>query len=186
MENSQTLVAVFMNHDAAENGLKKLAQAGFDLKTISIVGKGYHSEDKVVGFYNTGDRVRFWGGRGAFWGGLWGLFWGGLFVSTPALGPIVVLGYLSTAAISAVEGAIVVGGLSAIGAALYSLGIPRDSVIEYESSLKSDEFLLLAHGRAEETSRARAILAVANATRVSNFRDESPFGAETGDALVTM
>jgi hypothetical protein len=29
----------------------------------------------------------------------------------------------------AIEGAVVVGGLSAFGAALFSLGIPKDSVI---------------------------------------------------------
>jgi hypothetical protein len=43
------------------------------MKNLSVVGKGYHTEEKVIGFYNVGDRVKFWGSRGAFWGGLWGL-----------------------------------------------------------------------------------------------------------------
>jgi hypothetical protein len=42
------------------------------MKHLSVVGKGYHSEEKVVGFYNIGDRIKFWGTRGAFWGGFWG------------------------------------------------------------------------------------------------------------------
>lgn len=40
---------------------------------LSAVGTGYHSEEGIIRFYNTGDRVRIWGKYGAFWGGLWGL-----------------------------------------------------------------------------------------------------------------
>ena len=169
MSNSDTLVAVFPDHAAAENAVKTLAQAGFELKTLSVIGKGYHTEQDVVGFYNVGDRVTFWGSRGAFWGGLWGLFFGGLFVASPPVGPVLVLGYLAAAAISTVEGAVVVGGLSAIGAALYSIGIDKDSVLQYETAIKYDEFLILAHGSAAETARARAVLRTANARRVDVF-----------------
>jgi hypothetical protein len=60
--------------------------------------------------------------------------------------------------VGALEGAVVVGGLSALGAALYSLGIPKDSVLRYESALKADGFLLVAHGTADEVTRARDIM----------------------------
>ena len=183
MDHSETLVAVFLDHAAAEDGVKKLAQAGFEMKSLSVVGNGYHTEEKVVGFYNVGDRVRFWGERGAFWGGLWGLFFGGLFIITPAIGPVFVLGYLASAAISAVEGAIVVGGLSALGAALYSVGIPKDSVIAYEAAIKADEFLVMARGGATETSRARAVLGSANASRVDVFTHTHPLPAEVDVAI---
>src|SRR5579859_8149572 len=131
MQATDSVIAVFPVHDAADKAVKKLAAAGFDMKQLSVVGKGYHSEEKVVGFYNMGDRVKFWGGRGAFWGGLWGLFFGGLFLTIPVVGHVVVLGYLAAVAIGAVENAVVVGGLSALGAAIYSVGVPRDSVVEY-------------------------------------------------------
>ena len=52
----------------------------------------------------------------------------------------------------------VVGGLSALGAGLYSIGIPKDSVVKYESALKSDKFLLLAHGTADEVAKAKSIM----------------------------
>jgi len=136
------------------------------MNNISVVGKGYHTEENVVGFYNIGDRVKFWGGRGAFWGGLWGLFFGGLFITVPVVGHVIVLGYLAAAAISAVEGAAVVGGLSALGAALYSIGIPKDSVIEYETALKADNFLVMAHGTAAEIGRAKAILDTTTPSRL--------------------
>ena len=96
--------------------------------------------------------------RGAFWGGLWGLFFSGLFLTVPVVGPVVVLGYLTATVISVVESAVVIGGLSALGAALYSIGVPRDSVIEYEAAVQADGFLVMAHGASEEVVLAKAIL----------------------------
>ena len=132
------------------------------MKHLSVVGKGYHTDEKVVGFYNVGDRIKFWGKRGAFWGWLFG----GVFMMIPVVGHVVVLGYLATMVISAIEGAIVVGGLSALGAALYSSGIPTDSVLAYESAVKADGFLVMAHGPAEEVARAKAILGTLSPSRV--------------------
>jgi hypothetical protein len=166
MEQADTVVAVFADHQAAEAAVKKLVAEGFDMKHLSVVGKGYQTEEKVVGFYNLGDRVKFWGTRGAFWGGFWGLFFGGLFMTVPVIGHIVVLGYLATAAVFGIENAILVGGLSALGAALYSIGIPKNSVLQYESDLTADDYLVMAHGTADEVARAKAILAAANPTRL--------------------
>ncbi|MGC2200551.1 MAG: general stress protein [Stellaceae bacterium] len=166
METADAVIAVFADHHAAETAVKKLTAAGFEMKNLSVVGKGYHTEEKVVGFYNIGDRIKFWGTRGAFWGGLWGLFFGGLFMTIPVVGHVIVLGYLAAMAVSAVESAVVVGGLSALGAALYGIGVPKDSVIEYETALKADSFLVMAHGGTEEMVRAKAILSTANPSRL--------------------
>jgi hypothetical protein len=136
------------------------------MKNLSVVGKGYHSEEKVTGFYNMGDRVKFWGSRGAFWGGFWGLFLGGLFITIPVVGHVVVLGYLASVVAAGIENAIVVGGLSALGAALYSLGIPKNSVLEYETAIKADDFLVMVHGSAEQMDRARSILSTTKSKRI--------------------
>jgi heat induced stress protein YflT len=166
MLQNESVIAVFGDHQEAGAAVKKLAGAGFALESLSVVGKSYHSEEKVVGFYNTSDRIKFWGKRGAFWGGLWGLFFGGVALTLPGIGQIMVLGYLATIVVSAVEGAIMVGGLSALGAALYSAGIPRDSIIQYEQAVKANGFLLVVHGAVEELVRARAILALGNPSRL--------------------
>ena len=153
-----TLVAVFPNHLLAEMAVKDLAAKDFQMSHLSIMGRGYHTDEQAVGFYNTGDRIKFWGKRGAFWGGLWGLFFGGVFLMVPGAGQVMVLGYLATVVIAALEGAVVVGGLSIVGAALTSIGIPKNSVVQYETSLKADGFLVTVHGSEEELTRARAIL----------------------------
>ena len=166
MEKADTVIAVFADRNSAEAAVKKLTAAGFEMKNLSVVGKGYQTDEKVVGFYNSGDRIKFWGTHGAMWGGLWGLFFGGLFLSVPVVGHVVVLGYLASMVFYGIENAIVVGGLSALGAALYGIGIPKDSVIQYETAIKADSFLVMAHGPAEEVARAKAILGALNPSRL--------------------
>jgi hypothetical protein len=59
MAQDDTVVGVFPDHQVAEAAVKKLAEAGIDIKHLSVVGKGYHTDEKVVGFYNAGDRSSF-------------------------------------------------------------------------------------------------------------------------------
>lgn len=151
-------VAVYNTHLQAEEAVKTLHKAGFDMKKLSIVGKEYHTEEHVVGYYNTGDRMKAWGKLGAFWGGIWGLLFGTAFFLIPGIGPVVMAGPLVASLVAGLEGAAVVGGLSALGGALASIGIPKNSVVQYETALKADKFLLVAHGTAEEVTRAKGII----------------------------
>ena len=167
MSEKNSVVAIFNIHTEAEAAVKELQKAGFDMKKLSIVGKDYHSEEHVVGYYNTGDRVKYWGKLGAFWGGIWGFLFGSALFFIPGLGPIVVGGPLVAWIIGALEGAVIIGGLSAIGAALYGMGIPKDSILKYETSLKSNKFLLVAHGTREEVEKAKTILDTTRATEIT-------------------
>ena len=87
MPSDNAIVAVYESHADAEEGIKQLQRGGFDMKKLSIVGKDYHSEEHVVGYYNTGDRMKHWGKFGAFWGGIWGLLIGAAFFMIPGIGP---------------------------------------------------------------------------------------------------
>jgi hypothetical protein len=128
------------------------------MRTLSIVGKGPHTDEHVVGYYNAGDRMKYWGKTGAFWGGFWGLLFGAAFFAIPGLGPVLAAGPVVSWIVGALEGAVVFGGLSAVGAGLYGMGIPKDSVLRYELALKTDKFLLMVHGTASEVVRARDII----------------------------
>jgi hypothetical protein len=151
-------VAIFATHDLADAAVRELASADFDITKISVIGRGYHTEENVAGFYTTGDRVKSWGGYGAFWGGLWGLLLGGLFLTVPVVGPVVIVGHLAIMIASGVETALIVGGLGVIGAALYGMGIPKDSALRYEKAVKEDRFLLIVHGSSDDLDRAKDIL----------------------------
>ena len=50
------------------------------------------------------------------------------------------------------------GGLTALGAGLYSIGIPKNSIMKYETEVKNGKLLLVAHGTADEVQRARDLL----------------------------
>ncbi len=69
--------------------------------------------------------------------------------------------------------AVIAGGLSALGAALFSIGIPKDSVVQYEAAIAADGFLVMAHGTAEDIARAKAILGTTNPSRLDAHADES-------------
>ena len=172
MTSSNSMVAIFSDHAMAERAVKELAAQGFAMTDLSIVGKGYHTDEKVIGFYNMGDRVAFWGSRGALWGGLWGMFLGGAVMTIPIAGQVVVLGYLASVAFSALSGAAVLGAASALGAALYGIGIPEDSILSYETALTADSFLVMVRGPDTDLIRARTILAPLKPLTINDHKAE--------------
>jgi hypothetical protein len=149
---------VFNTHAEADGAIRSLSKSGFDVKKLSLVGKGYHSEEHPIGFYTVGDRIRAWGGTGAFWGGIWGLLIAPAVFFLPGFGLIAMAGPVVSALLGALEGAAVVGGLSALGAALSTVGVPKNQVIKYETAVKADKYVLIVHGGAEEAASARSIL----------------------------
>jgi hypothetical protein len=142
-----------------------------------MVGKEYHTDENVTGYYTNGDRMAYWGKNGAFWGGIWGLLFGSAFFMIPGIGPIVAAGPIIGWIVAALEGAVVVGGISAVGVGLYGIGIPKNSVLKYETSLKAGKFMLVVHGTADEVTRAKQILSTNGAT-------ETQLHMATAEALV--
>jgi hypothetical protein len=158
MSEQNAVVAVYDTHEGAEVAVKELQRAGIDMHTLSIIGKDTHTDEQVVGYYNSGDRMKRWGKMGAYWGGFWGLLFGSAFFAIPGIGPVLAAGPVVAWIVGALEGAALVGGVSAIGAGLYGMGIPKDSVVEYELALKTDKFLLLVHGTAQEVEKAKTVI----------------------------
>lgn len=158
MSETDLVVAIYGTHEDAEHAVKELQRAGMDMSTLSIIGRDTHTEEHVVGYYNNGDRMKAWGKLGGFWGGLWGLMVGSGFFSVPGIGPVLLAGPVLIWIMGALEGAVLLGGLSAIGAGLVGMGIPQNSVIEYETALKTDKYLLMVNGSASDVDKARGVL----------------------------
>ena len=157
-------VYLFDTHAEAERAIRSLSGAGFNMQRLSLVGKGCHTEEQAMGFYTSGDRIKSWGGRGAFWGGLWGLLFSPAVFILPGIGLLALAGPIVVALVSALEGAVVVGSISALGAAMMQIGIPREEAIRYETALKVDKYVLLIHGTAAEAAQARAVLSQTTST----------------------
>ena len=158
MSALSSVVAIYDTHEQAEAAIKELQEAGVDMKSLSIAGKDTHTDEHVVGYYNAGDRMKYWGKLGAFWGGFWGLLFGSAMFAIPGIGPLLVAGPWVAWIVAGLEGAVVVGGVSAAGAGLVSIGIPKDSVVKYDVALKTDKFLLVVHGTPDTVEQAKEII----------------------------
>ena len=159
MENDHSPFYIFNTHVEAEQAIQSLSRAGFDMKKLSLVGKGYHTEEHPVGFYTAGDKIKSWGKTGAFWGGIWGLLLAPAVFFLPGVGLVAMAGPFVAALVGALEGAVVVGSLSVLGAALSQMGVPENQAIKYEAALKVDKYVLLVHGSPEDQAQARSVLA---------------------------
>jgi hypothetical protein len=50
MSATNSVVAVYDSHDEAERAIKALQQAGVDMKSLSIAGRGAHTDEHVIGY----------------------------------------------------------------------------------------------------------------------------------------
>ena len=106
MSIQNTVIAVYDSHIAAERAILEIQRVGFPMKNLSIVGKDFRTEEHVVGFYNSGERMKYWGKLGAFWGGLWGMLVGSAIFFVPGIGPIMVFGPLGAWILGALDRAV--------------------------------------------------------------------------------
>src|SRR5207237_775673 len=107
--------AAFPNREDAQAAVKELQSNGFDETSISIL------------YTDTGHTVKAGAINGAIWGGVLGALFGFLFPPVGLLiaaGPIV--GVLASGAVLGAAGALTVGSLSALIAALVQLGMPEE------------------------------------------------------------
>lgn len=153
-----TLVDVCNTRAEAEYVVAQLRGADFDMGKLSIVGTNPHDARQVLGYYDTGEGMKHWGTPGTFWNGVWRTLSASALFVIPGIGPILAGGPLVAAVVGALERTVAVGGLNALGVALYDLGVPQNAIRTYENALKQDRFLIIAHGSTEELAKARGIL----------------------------
>ena len=72
MKKDDAAVAVYNSHAEAERAVQDLQRGGYDMKKLSIVAKDYHTDEHVVGYYNAGDRMKYWG-KWALFGAVFGV-----------------------------------------------------------------------------------------------------------------
>ncbi len=156
------LLAFYHDHDRAESALRRLMDADFAPDRISLLGKASSSGDDPLGVYysSAGERMKAWGGMGAFWGGLWGLLSGAAgFFLVPGVGAVAAAGPVVNAVTGAAAGAGVAGGamvggaaLSQLGVAIHGMGVPEDTLEEVRRRLDQGQTLLMLITGAEEAS----------------------------------
>lgn len=166
MSEQDTMIAVYRLHDDVEEAVNALRKSGFGPGTVSIVGRNFHTVDAVVGYSTAGDAVRPCGRLGPFWGDLltsfseFALYW------VPDLGPLVMAGELMSRVQQASDENVIVYGLTALGIALYSMGVPEYGALGCEDAIRQDKFILVVRGRAHDLKRARGALVLSDAESI--------------------
>ncbi|MCZ2291313.1 MAG: DUF1269 domain-containing protein [Burkholderiales bacterium] len=163
------VIALFPTHAAADDAVRRLGAADVPLAAVSVIGKDSHGDEHPFAYFNVGERAKFYGKRGAFWGGLAGMLLGSGFFFVPAVGSILVLGPLASTIVGGLEGAALAGGASALVGALTTVGLPGDTVQHYETAIKDGQFLVSVHANRDQTQRISGLLAEAGGTAVAAY-----------------
>ncbi|MGA2258054.1 MAG: hypothetical protein ABSG53_25600 [Thermoguttaceae bacterium] len=166
MPENKALIAICTGHAHVERAIAELQRLDFEMTHLSAFGKAYLNDEEVVGCYTAGGRLRTHGWSFAFWERLWNLLGEGGFLFVPGIGPIVFAGPFVRTFAATIENNVTVGGLSPLGAAIYSLGIHKDSILRYEIEIRANECALLATGLAKALAKARIALEKVGATEI--------------------
>ncbi len=158
MIQRNSCIAIYDDHVQVEKAIRLLLEKGLEAGNLSIVGQGGQHEEQPIGFFKINETTGFWGMQGVFWARMWNTLEGAAYFWVPGLNTVVIAGPLVGALLAVLEGAVVIAGLSTLGAAFYKLGIPRDSVIRYENVIKSSCYMLIVHGDQGEVERAHELL----------------------------
>ncbi len=112
-----SIVAVYPDHAAAEQAVRRLHAEGFAMCDLSIIGRDFQMSEEPVGFVNASEYAKAGAGTGAWFGGLFGLMVGAAAVLVPGVGPVVVAGPLAAALMAGLEGAIAGTALGSLAGA---------------------------------------------------------------------
>jgi len=157
-DDDYNILSVFETHVEVQEKIRQLQESGINMAECSIVGKENLTSDYVVGYYHSGKRISYWGKYQVFWDGLWEKLSESAFFMIPGVGATLVAGPFVSAMIRALEGTMIVAGLSALGAGFYNIGIPHLSIPDFEVAIREDRFVIIVHGNATEASRVKTIL----------------------------
>ena len=176
-----SLTAVYQSHNHAEQAIKDLRREGLNMKRISLVGRDVYAEGGLHS-YTSGDHAKRRGGHSAFWGSLRGLLFGGSFFTLPSLGPVVAMGPLVGWIASALTGnATQKAGI--LAAALGGLGLPDESLAEYEANVKAGNFLVLTRENSDTIARAYTSLQATNALGLKTHQVNEPAEQHHNDPM---
>jgi hypothetical protein len=162
MAQESSVVGVYTSVDVAEEAVRRLGAEGFPIEQVSILAQDLGSEKQIHGYVTACDVAKSSARTGAWVGGLFGLLAGAAFLWVPGFGPLVVAGSLTAALLGGVEGAVAGAAATGVLGWLFSLGISKDHILKYEESVKAGKYLVIAHGSADDVTKAKQILAGTN------------------------
>jgi hypothetical protein len=175
-EKNRVLVAVYPDEEKAKGVVKCLIDKNYQMDLISVLGRMHGLGDDTLGIYhlNAGERMKAWGEKGVFWGGLWGMLAGaaGFFI-IPGVGAVAAAGYI----VEALAGGALLGGgamagaaaLSQLAVAFHRAGIPEEKILALHKAIEEGKFVVMLRGVESESAQWREILESANPLEIHDF-----------------
>jgi hypothetical protein len=154
-----SIIAVYPDHDSAEDAVRRLQAEGVDMKNVSIIGKDFQAVEKPVGFVTTGSVAKDGAKVGAWSGGIFGLLVGAAILIVPGVGPVII----AAALLGGVEGALGGAAMGGLTGALVGLGVSKDKAIRYQSEVNTGRFLVTLEDDSAQVERAKFLLAAGKA-----------------------
>lgn len=193
LTNNKRAVGVFSNHQAAENALNELRDAGFSMNQVSIIAKDSERLDQSNRIGDTqvqeltetthvDEGTKTGAAAGGAVGGLTGLLVGLGTLAIPGVGPIMLAGAAATAIATALAGGAIGAAAGGLVGGLIGLGIPEDRARVYYDYVVRGDYLVIVDGTEAEILRAEAILKrrgireweVYNTPAVGDYADPAP------------
>jgi len=175
MNHSSSCVAVYLPSLASSDEINSISDSidillslDYSANKLSVIGKGSSQGDDAIGLYKAFEKTHFKGKQDEFWQSIWRLLAGEAFFLIPDFGSLTVAGGLSSILSTETLDKTCSQEFTALGKALHCLGIPENSILRYESTLKSGQVLLIIHGSNQQVAEAGDILeALQNSNEVS-------------------
>ncbi len=128
------------------------------MKTVSIIGKGDASSQQHFGAPVTDEQVHFQNIAARLWNSLWNLPGGALFFTLEHFGQLVAAGSIVALLMQERNDMDINNSFTVLATALFNMGIPRDSIKQYEDAVKAEKILLTVNGIRSDVEQACHIL----------------------------
>jgi hypothetical protein len=155
--SSLSSIGEFKTHSDAEQAVRELSDAGFNIKHLSIKGEGYHVSELVLGTYGIRARMSLWAKRASMFAGAWFILFGPYTIMVPNAETVLDLP-LEWWLIALVEFIVIWALIGAIAGAVYSMSKQHRQQLRFEKRLLCDWYEVIAHGSIDDCEKARSIL----------------------------
>ena len=136
MEQANSVICICETHEQAQRAMYNLQEAEVDMGMLSIATRDMNQDPHDLDYYNLGDET----------------------FAVPGFGFLLVSGPLASWIATAFDTEEGGEGGSIVSTALETLGISPASVVQYETALRSDKFILVVHGPPDAVAKALAVI----------------------------
>jgi len=153
-----TCILLYPTYGDVWQAVKKLQAQKINLATVSVVGKANDKEEQVIGVKANGGKKYFRCTQVKFWQRLRKILDGELSFITPEFDALSAAGAIVLLLVKEKDDIDIHGQFSAFAAALFSMGVPANSIRQYETEIKTGKILLIVNSKRAEVERCCEIL----------------------------